>query len=235
MAIDAIADALWRRAPSIYRAARPLWRLVMRLLGRPTYAGYWKRRREFNYYAEAVRLARAHAPSGRSVLDVGANETEVISELDWFERRVVLDRVYVAPRPGVETVTIDFMRYQPPAAFDLVLCLQVLEHVTDPAAFAKKLLATGRTVIVSVPHAWPAGLVADHLHDPIDEHRLRSWTGREPAEVSVVEDLGKERLLAVYTASAMPALAQRPSPARLRRIAAAQQNRIGRHEDSQFS
>jgi hypothetical protein len=56
-----------------------------------------------------------------------------------------------------------------------------------------------------VPHAWPAGLVADHLHDPIDEHTLRSWTGREPAEVSVVEDLGKERLLAVYTASAMPA------------------------------
>lgn len=206
MAIDAITDALWRRAPSIYRAARPPWRLVMRLLGRPTYAGYWERRREFNYYAEAVRLARAHAPSGRSVLDVGANETEVTSELDWFERRVVLDRVYVAPRPGVETVTIDFMRYQPPATFDLVLCLQVLEHVADPAAFAKKLLATGRTVILSVPHAWPAGLVADHLHDPIDEHTLRSWTGCEPAEVSVVEDLGKERLLAVYTASAMPAL-----------------------------
>jgi hypothetical protein len=204
MTIAAIADALWRRAPSIYRAARPPWRLVMRLLGRPTYASYWERRRDFNYYAEAVRLARAHAPNGRSVLDVGANETEVTNLLHWFDRRVVLDRSYVAPRPGVETVTIDFMRYQPPVSFDLVLCLQVLEHVADPASFAKKLLATGRTVILSVPHAWPAGLVPDHVHDPIDEHTLGSWTGREPAEVSIVEDLGKKRLLAVYTASAMP-------------------------------
>src|SRR5689334_13474937 len=104
MTIDAKADALWRGAPFLYRAARPPWRLVMRLLGRATYDGYWERRREFNYYAEAVRLARAHAPGGRSVLDVGANETEVTSLLDWFDRRVVLDRAYVAPRPGVETL-----------------------------------------------------------------------------------------------------------------------------------
>jgi len=71
MAIDAITDALWRRAPSIYRAARPPWRLVIRLLGRPTYAGYWERRREFNYYAEAVGLARAPADPCRSAASRG--------------------------------------------------------------------------------------------------------------------------------------------------------------------
>ena len=198
MAIDRIADTLARRAPRLYMAARPPWTALMRLLGRPTYHGYWERRQGFAYYAEAVRLARAYAPGGSSVLDVGANETRVLEALDWFERRVALDRRFVAPRRGVETVTCDFLAYVPPSAFDLVVCLQVLEHVPRPDAFAAKLLATGRVVVVSVPYKWPAGLVADHLHDPIDESTLRRWTGREPSATSVVADEGKERILAVY-------------------------------------
>jgi hypothetical protein len=198
-ALDALVDALGRYAPSIYRAARPPWRTLMRMLGCPTYTGYWERRRQFGYYAEAVRLARAHAPDGGSVLDVGSNETDVVGALEWFDRRVVLDRMLLEPRRGVETIMIDFMNYEPHDSFDVVLCLQVLEHIADPAPFARKLLATGRTVIVSVPYVWPAGVVANHLHDPIDEQTLRAWTGREPDETSVVVDNGKERLLAVYS------------------------------------
>src|SRR5713226_698648 len=129
MVIDMIALELGRRMPRRYRVARPPWRLLMRFLARPTYAGYWERRRDFAYYAEAIRLARVYAPAGRAVIDVGANETEVLGELDWFERRVALDLHYIATQPGAETVVTDFMDYESRAGFDLVLCLQVLEHV----------------------------------------------------------------------------------------------------------
>ena len=101
----------------------------------------------------------------------------------------------------VETVVADFRDFEPEGPFDLVLCLQVLEHLARPEPFARKLLQTGRTVIISVPHSWPAGGVESHLQDPVDEAKLRLWTGAEPVETSVVDD-GKQRLVAVYRAQA---------------------------------
>ena len=160
--------------------------------------GYWESRREFAYYDEVVRLAREHVPRGRAALDVGAHDTRVLERLDWFERRVALDAVRVEPGDGVEGIVADFHEFDPPESFDLVLCLQVLEHLERPEPFARKLLATGPTAIVSVPHRWPPWTTDEHLHDPVDAARLRSWTGRDPIEASVVEDLGMERLIAVY-------------------------------------
>jgi hypothetical protein len=116
---------------------------------------YWEARRDLRYYGEVVLLARAHVPAGRSVLDVGANETEVLERLEWFERRVALDVNEIPPRAGVETVAADFNEFEPAERFDLVLCLQVLEHLDRPGPFARKLLAAGRTTIISVPHEWP--------------------------------------------------------------------------------
>jgi hypothetical protein len=89
------------------------------------------------------------------------------------------------------------MEYTPTNHFDLVLCLQVLEHVEDPAAFASKLFRTGRIVIVSVPYKWAPDRAPGHRHDPVDEEKLRQWTGREPVATRVVAD-GAARLIAVY-------------------------------------
>lgn len=161
-------------------------------------ADYWQSRRDFRYYREVVRLAKEHAPAEGSALDVGAREAELLQWLDWFERRVALDVDPIPARPGVETVTADFGEFEPDACFDLVLCLQVLEHLQEPESFARKLLETGRTVIVSVPHRWPGWVTDEHLHDPVDEAKLRRWTGRDPIETSIVEDLGMERLICVY-------------------------------------
>jgi hypothetical protein len=159
---------------------------------------YWEARRDLRYYGEAVRLARAHAPAEGSVLDVGANETEVLERLEWFDRRVALDVEAIAPRPGVETVAADFNEFEPAERFDLVLCLQVLEHLDGPGPFARKLLGAGRTTIISVPHEWPGWVTEEHVHDPVDESKLRAWTGRDPTETSIIEDLGMERLIAAY-------------------------------------
>jgi hypothetical protein len=164
----------------------------------PLSSTYWGERREFRYYGEVVRLAREHAPNGGSVLDVGANETEVLERLEWFERRVALDVNEIPPRAGVETVAADFNYFEPAERFDLVLCLQVLEHLDRPRPFARKLLAAGRTTIISVPHEWPGWVTEEHVHDPVDESKLRAWTGYDPTETAIIEDVGMERLIAAY-------------------------------------
>jgi hypothetical protein len=161
-------------------------------------AGYWQKRRDFAYYREVVRLAREHAPAGGAALDVGASETEVLERLEWFGRRVALDVRHVPARPGVETVVADFAKVDVGERFDLVLCLQVLEHLPDPAPFARKVIDTGRIAIVSVPYEWPGWVTDEHVHDPVDEAKLHLWTDREPIESAIVEDLGMERLISVY-------------------------------------
>lgn len=160
--------------------------------------GYWERRREYRYYREVVEAARRHVPDGGAVLDVGARGTEVLERLDWFERRVAIDLLPAPPSPGIETVAGDFLSYDPGAGFDLVLCLQVLEHLESPAPIARKALAAGRTAIVSVPYLWPGWTTEEHVQDPVDARMLASWSGAELLEAAVVEDLGMERLIAVY-------------------------------------
>jgi SAM-dependent methyltransferase len=192
--IEMSFDGLGRRHPRVYRLARPPWRLLLRRFGWPT---YWDARRHYRYYRDVVELARRYVPEGGRVLDVGAFAAELLRELNWFDERVALDVRYMMPRPGVETVIADFQQYEPDRRFDLVLCLQVLEHQPSPEHFARKLLDTGRTVIISVPYRWPPNDHSSHLHDPVDEAKLRRWTGLEPVESTIVDD-GKERLIAVY-------------------------------------
>jgi hypothetical protein len=194
---EAAFDRLGRSRPLAYRLLRPPWKALRRALGRPT---YWDSRRHYRYYKEVVRLARHYVPEGGRVIDVGAYEPELLRELSWFDTRVAIDVRYMMPRPGIETVVADFQDYEPDAPFDLVLCLQVLEHLPSPEPFARKLLRSGRTVIISVPYRWPAGGHATHEHDPVDEAKLRGWTGADPLESSIVDD-GKRRLVAVYSSS----------------------------------
>ena len=194
MAVERVAQWLSRHHPVVYGLVRPPWRTVMSLLGQPD---YWAARQHFNYYRVVIDMARQYAPRGAHVIDVGANDTNVLQALDWFGHRVALDLRYAPRKRGIESVLADFMTYQPPHRFDLVLCLQVLEHLHEPAPFARKLLETGRVVIISVPYRWPLGTYADHIQDPVDEAKLRSWTEREPLAMRIVQDR-RERLVAVY-------------------------------------
>jgi hypothetical protein len=159
---------------------------------------YWQARRTMRYYTRVLDLARHFAPAGGGVIDVGGRDCEYIAWFDWFERKVVLDLKPPPERPGVEVVAGDFLTYSPPQPFDLVLCLQVLEHLAEPAQFCRKLLSTGPVVIVSVPYLWPRGMCSFHLQDPVDEARLADWAGVPPVEQSIVRDGARERLVAVF-------------------------------------
>jgi hypothetical protein len=178
----------------------PLKRMAGRLLrtlpGRD--AAYWQRRQHMQYYQEVIRLARTHAPQARTVLDVGARDTPVVVKLDWIPSRTAIDFEVAPDVPGVTGIKGDFLEFRPAEVFDLVICLQVLEHLDRPEAFARKLLETGRTVIVSVPYQWPEGFCLEHVQDPIDESKLLGWVGRQPIDKAIVTDDRLARFIGVF-------------------------------------
>jgi len=173
---------LGHRAPRLYLSLREVVRRVKRLLGRKSYA---EARKDYNYYREVLRLGRANLPADAAVIDVGAGETSVVGELS-VRRRVTLDERWLPPQPGIEHETADFQAWQPDARYDLLLCLQVLEHLPDLGPFARKLFELGERVIIAVPYRWRKGACPGHVQDPVDEEKLRSWTGRDPAKTRIV-------------------------------------------------
>jgi hypothetical protein len=172
----------------------------LRTVGRPAPPHqYWEERRHLLYYAEVLRLARHYCPNARSVLDVGSNHSPFILQFNWIPRKTSLDIRSGAYLRGCRLLQGDFLTYPLDRPFDLVICLQVLEHLDGPTPFARKLLATGATVIISVPYRWPQGMVSTHVQDPVDEAKLRGWAGRDWVERQVVRERnGAERLIAVF-------------------------------------
>lgn len=162
---------------------------------------YWQRRKSMRYYAEVLRLARCYAPAAESVLDVGPNGTPLVCELDWIPSKTAIDLVS-RPIPGTTCLQGNFLKYRPARPFDLVLCLQVLEHIRPAGEFAQKLLATGRLVIVSVPYRWPVGACKYHVQDPVDEDKLRGWLQQPFLDHCIIRDDGRERLIAVVAGHA---------------------------------
>lgn len=166
--------------------------------------GYWGSRTGLKYYRTAVRYARLFAPRARSVLDVGSADCEYINRLDWVPDRVRLDRRRLTPLPGVTDVRANFMRFDPDRRFDLILCLQVLEHLDEPEPFVRKLFAQGRVVIISVPYKWPLRPDSSHVQDPVDEEKFLSWTGRPWLKMKILEGRRKNdgRMVAAFRGDA---------------------------------
>jgi len=74
------------------------------------------------------------------------------------------------------------MKHEFDRVFDLGLCPQVLEHLYNPKKFVCKIFKVCKIAIISVPYKWGKGCCLDHIHDPIDEDKLFSWTGKVPVE-----------------------------------------------------
>jgi hypothetical protein len=162
-----------------------------------TAAGYWESRKDYRYYREVLNMGRKHASGATSVIDVGCRDTRILERFDWIPSKTALD---FGQRPvvlGATNLQKDFLDYAPVERFDLVLCLQVLEHLKDPAPFARKLLATARTAIISVPYRWPAGTCPEHPQDPVTAEKLLAWTGRRWQDHVLVVDEGNQQRLVV--------------------------------------
>lgn len=159
---------------------------------------YWDRRKNLRYYQEVVRLAKKHAANAQSVIDVGSHISLVLDSLTWIPERTAIDKNVMPRAKGARNLREDFLSYEPPMAFDLSICLQVLEHVVDPTEFTRRLFKISEVTIVSVPYKWAPGTLDQHLHDPVDEEKLSSWAGRPWRDCSVVTDSGKKRLIVVF-------------------------------------
>ena len=168
---------------------------------------YWQQRRERNkgYYRQVVDYAREFAPAAQSSLDVGNYGCEYVYELDWIPRRTVLDirDEMHSLDDRIEKVQADFLTWKPQHPYDLVTCLQVLEHFDDPAPFIRKLReAAAGVLIVSLPYMWPKENTPNHKHDPIDIEKIHRWLGSDSvAEIIVQEENGTHRWMGVYAAT----------------------------------
>lgn len=164
---------------------------------------YWAGRQDLLYYQVVRQLIEGLGSEADSMLDVGSRGCPY---LDWFPHipvRVSVDIEQPFSGEGITSVRADFLNWQPGRSFSIVTCLQVLEHVEQPDVFARKLVAVGRTVIVSVPHLWLPGSVDSHRHDPVTERKMRAWFGREPNFSYVCREVvtHSDRLIQVYEQS----------------------------------
>jgi hypothetical protein len=155
---------------------------------------YWEQRKDSVYLHAARLVCRRFGANPKSVIDVGSNGTPT---LEWHRetasRLVSLDLRRPYEAAGIESVTSDLLAFDPGTKFDLVTCFQVLEHVPNPKAFARKLLALGDVVVISVPYKWAKGRVKFHIHDPVDEAKLLEWFGRTPVYSHLSEEIELDR------------------------------------------
>ena len=163
-------------------------------------ATYWEKRETMLYYQAVRALVEGINPTARSIVDVGSSGCPY---LDWFPRvprRTSIDLRKPYSGDEIESITIDFLRWEPEIKYDLALCLQVLEHVPDAKPFAQKLLTVAECLVISVPYKWKAGKTKNHIHDPVDEAKLADWFGRAPNFSYLVReiDTGVRRLIQVY-------------------------------------
>ncbi len=160
--------------------------------------GYWGARKQMIYYQVLYQYVCVIGRDARSLIDVGSASAQYVEWFHWIPARHILDfRIPKKPQ-GITCIESDFLSYEPQQKFDVVLCLQVLEHVPDCAAFCAKLKSIARRLLVSVPYKW-LGNTPGHIHDPVDEKKLESWMGIRPNNSQIVtEPFRESRLIAYY-------------------------------------
>lgn len=189
-----VKRGLRRRLKRLQRRLR-----AWKILPASATVGYWTDRASFHYYS-VVEDWIEEQDAGQWIIDVGSRSTPM-SLKGSFERRTMID---IEPFPqafeGVEQVNADWMRFPIEQKADLVLCLQVLEHLDDELVepFAKRVIAAGKRSIISVPYRWKETACATHLQDPVDFDKFIGWTGQMPVKYYIESRDVDQRLIAMF-------------------------------------
>ena len=154
---------------------------------------YWEERYDLMYYSYVRYFVRVVGAQARSLVDVGSHGADYITWFDWIPSLTSLDlnRPYVGE--GVVSIKSDFFKWTPPEAYDVALCLQVLEHLDRPDLFMKKIFSISRQAVISVPYEWPEGSSVHHVQDPVTLEKLAGWAGREPNYYQIVTEPFSDR------------------------------------------
>jgi SAM-dependent methyltransferase len=128
-----------------------------------------------DYFAHSRReIAPLLPPHAARILEIGCSSGATLAWLKtrWPEAQTVgidgYEPIRAALAGNADTAIIQNLEAPLPqlGAFDLILALDILEHLTDPAAVLKALvssLAPGGHVIVSVPNIGHISILADLL------------------------------------------------------------------------
>lgn len=157
---------------------------------------YYNRRKGYNYYKKVQEILEGMKFS--SIIDIGSRKSPVIDHLGKNVKKTMLNIEPLEPKKNMKMITADFYTWNPDIHYDVALCLQVLEHLDKPKEFTEKLFQTAKHVIISVPYKWAKGLCKFHVQDPIDEAKMREWSGRDAKETHIIKDGNRERIIFVY-------------------------------------
>ena len=172
-------------------------------------------REGLRYYDGAYMAARMLASDAASALEVGCVKPAFVDHLTWIPSRACVSPYFAGYKTTTRRnvsderddsttryVQDDWMTFDETKLFDVVVSMQVVEHVDDPGAFVKKLLRAGKVVIVSVPYKWPdCGARCSHKSHDISFETMRRWSGRAKPTLSIVireRDGGAARLVVAY-------------------------------------
>lgn len=161
---------------------------------------YWEERKDILYY-QVVRTLTSHiGRKAESIIDVGSAGCPYLDWYDHIPNRTSVDLKAPYKAEGISSYTSDFLEWQPDRKYDIVTCLQVLEHVPHATEFAQKLLSLGHVVVVSLPYRWPHGKTKSHIHDPVDRDKILTWFGRKPNFEYICREVKApvERIIHIY-------------------------------------
>ena len=151
---------------------------------------YWRGRASSALYASngaLFTLARRHAGSARTLLDVGSYIPDIIKQYSWVPQKTATDTQSTANASawaavGIPFVRADFLRRAFPP-HDLVTCTQVLEHLDDAVArrFVARLqqatAVADRTDHLAPVEAAPEPAAEDWKPEPDPEAEARRRKG----------------------------------------------------------
>lgn len=153
------------------------------------------------YWQRILREAAVPVPPGARVLDAGCGPAGIFMVLDHCRVDAVdpllayyADRLpHFAPAayPWVRFVAQPLEQFEPPHPYDLVFCLNALNHVADLEAATRRLIAAlqpGGVLVLTVDahrHAvlkhffrtLPGDILHPHQHGPADYRRLLEEEG----------------------------------------------------------
>ena len=166
---------------------------------------YEERRKDMNYYKDALNIIEEikNENSSESIIDIGGWAGKFVSKTE-INEKVCLDiETKTESNDDVRNIIHDFLTWKPDKEYDIAICMQTLEHISDEKVgiFARKLFEVSNHILISVPYMWKKGKCPNHLQDPVDENKIYEWMKRNPTKTHISTDKNMQRIICYYNES----------------------------------